>query len=118
MKLVISKNKDGNGYYTKIINDYNGERQEMYFPITLSKNVGELDYALYEVDGFLSCYKTKDGETKPKLVITSAKPTKKYEDKKEELPTNQTGEEVTQSEEYDPFSEFGESIEIDDQFLE
>ena len=111
MKLVISKNKEGTGYYTKIVNDYNNERQEMYFTIALSKNVGELDYALYEVDGFLSCYKTKDGEVKPKLVITSAKPTKKFEEKVEQ-PKQET------TEEYDPFSEFGESIEISDNFLD
>ncbi|MBO7527999.1 MAG: hypothetical protein J6T74_08975 [Clostridia bacterium] len=109
MKIMISKNKD-NQYYTKIANDYNNEKIEMYLNITLGKNVNELEYGLYEVDGFLSCYKSKDGSIKPKLVITSATSTKKKEEKVEEVK-----EEFVET---DPFKEFGESIEIEDNFLD
>lgn len=81
MKLVISKNKEGNGYYSKITNEYNNEKTEMYLSIQLGKNIPELEYGMYEVDGFISCYKGKDGSVKPKLIITSAKSTTKYEKK-------------------------------------
>lgn len=111
MKLVISKNKEGNGYYTKLVNKYNNEESEMYLSIQLGKNVDELEYGLYEVDGFMSCYKEKDGSVKPKLVITSAKPTTKYE-KKEEKDINE------KIHENDPFEEYGEKIEVNDSFLD
>ena len=110
MKLVISKNKDEN-YYTKIVNKYNNEESEMYLNIQLGKSVGELEYGLYEVDGFLSCYNSKDGSVKPKLVITSAKPTTKFE-KKEEKDINE------QIHENDPFEEYADKVEIDDTFLD
>ncbi len=111
MKLVISKNKEGNGYYTKLVNNYNNEKSEMYISIQLGKNVDELEYGLYEVDGFMSCYKGKDGSLKPKFVITSAKPITKYE-KKEEKDINK------KIHENDPFEEMSEQIEIDDNFLD
>lgn len=111
MKLVISKNKDGKGYYTKLVNKYNNEESEMFLSIQLGKNVKELEYGLYEVDGFLSCYNSKDGDVKPKLVITSAKPTTKFE-KKEEKDIN---EEIHTN---DPFEEYGNMVEIDDAFLD
>lgn len=110
MKLVISKNKDGNGYYTKIVNKYNNEESEMYLSIQLGKSIGELEYGLYEVDGFLSCYNSKDGNVKPKLVITSAKPTTKFEKKEKDI-----NEEIHEN---DPFEEMSEKIEIDDTFLD
>ena len=110
MKLVISKNKDGH-YYTKLVNKYNNEESEMYLNIQLGKNVSELEYGLYEVDGFLSCYNSKEGNVKPKLIITSAKPTTKFE-KKEEKDIN---EEIHEN---DPFEQMSEQIEIDDQFLD
>ena len=112
MKLVISKNKDNTGYYSKITNEYNNEKTEMYLSIQLGKSIPELEYGLYEVDGFISCYKGKDGSVKPKLIITSAKPTTKYE-KKDTIKTK----EVDAS---DPFQEMGEQIELEitDNFLE
>lgn len=111
MKLLISKNKDGNGYYTKITNEYNNEKNEMYLSIQLGKNVNELEYGLYEIDGFISCYKGKDGNVKPKLVVTSAKPITKNE-KKEEKDIN----EEIQSD--DIFAEYGEQVEITDDMLD
>lgn len=101
MKLMISKNKDGKGYYTKLTNEYNNEKTEMYLSLQLSKNVGDLEYGLYEVDGFFSCYKSKD-EVKPKFIITSAKKPIKVEQK------NTT----------DPFDEMGEQVSIDDNLLD
>lgn len=69
MKLVISKNKEGNGYYTKVQNDYNGKHTEKYLSLTLPKGV-DVEYGLYDVDGFLSTYEKKDGVVEFKLVIT------------------------------------------------
>ena len=117
MKLVISKNKEGNGYYSKIVNEYNNEKSEMYLSIQLGKSVGELEYGLYEVDGFISCYNSKDGSVKPKLVITSAKHTTKYE-KKEEHNHNTTSNTITHDDlqDDDPFEQM--SIEISDDFLD
>lgn len=112
MKIVISKNKDGNGYYTKLSNEYNNQKSEMYMSLQIPKE-NNLEYGLYEVDGFLTCYTGKDGQVKPKFVVTNAIPTTKYEKKqKVEQPIEQP------IEENDPFEEFGESIDIDDNFLE
>lgn len=111
MKLMISKNKDGN-YYTKITNEYNNEKTEMYLNIQLGKNIKELEYGLYEIDGFISCYKSKDGSVKPKLIITKATPTQKIEKKEEPIL------EEPKQEEYDPFAEFGESVSIEDNMLD
>ena len=79
MKLVISKNKEGNGYYSKIQNDYNGKHTEKYLSIQVPKDT-ELEYGLYEVDGFLSTYEKKDGIVEFKLVITDANKIEKKED--------------------------------------
>lgn len=108
MKIVISKNKDGNGYYTKLSNEYNNQKSEMYMSLQIPKG-NDLEYGLYEVDGFLSCFTAKDGTVKPKFVITNAVPTTKYE--KKEAPTEAPTEE-------DPFSAFGREVEIEDNFLE
>lgn len=69
MKIMISKNKDGNGYYTKIQNDYNGKHTEKYLTLQLPRDT-ELEYGLYDVDGFLSTYEKRDGTVEFKLVIT------------------------------------------------
>ena len=37
MKMVISKNKDGNGYYTKLSNEYNNQKSEMYMSLQIPK---------------------------------------------------------------------------------
>ena len=105
MKLVISKNKDGNGYYTKLSNEYNGQKSEMYLSLQLGKGLGELEYGLYEVDGFMSCYTAKDG-VKPKMIITKAT---KIE-KKAELVEDKNVE-------IDPYAEFGKQIELTDEDL-
>ena len=109
MKLMICKNDKG--YYTKLVNEYNNEKYEMYLSLQLGKSVSELEYGLYEVDGFLSCYNSKDG-IKPKLIITSAKPTTKFEKKEEKKDINE------QIHEDDPFQEYGDKIEINDNFLD
>ena len=113
MKLVISKNKDSNGYYTKLQNEYMNQKSEMYLSLQIPKG-NDLEYGLYEVDGFLSCYTAKDGQVKPKFVVTNAIPTKKYEDKPK------TNSEILKDtmEGKDPFAEFGEQVSINDNFLE
>ena len=70
MKLVISKSKDGKGYYTKIQNDYNDKHIEKYLSISVPKGT-EIEYGLYDVDGFLSVYEKKDGTAEFKLVVTN-----------------------------------------------
>ena len=108
MKIMISKNRDGNGYYTKLSNEYNNQKSEMYMSLQIPKG-NDLEYGLYEVDGFLSCFTAKDGTVKPKFVITNAVPTTKYE--KKEAPVEAPTEE-------DPFTAFGREVEIEDNFLE
>ena len=102
MKLVISKNKEGNGYYTKLSNEYNGQKSEMYLSLQLGKGLGELEYGLYEIDGFMSCYTAKDG-VKPKMIITKATKV----EKKAKLV-------VDEKVENDPYAEFGEELELTD----
>lgn len=79
--------------------------------------------SLIGLDGQLRCetFEKKDGTTgyKTYVFVNNIEYLEsKKEDKKEELSTNQTSKEITQNEEYDPFSEFGESVEITDNFLD
>ena len=104
MKLTISKSKDSKGYYTTIKNSYNGEDMKMYMPVQLKKGL-ELEFGTYEVNCFLSCYKTQNGEIKPKIVVTGLK-----EDKKEQNKEEPKKEKLSD----DIFSDFGNSIEIED----
>lgn len=106
MKLMICKNKDGSGYYSKIQNDFNGKHTEKYLNLQIPKQ-NNLEYGLYEVDGFISCYEKKDGTTEFKFVVTNAIPTKKYEKK-------QVKKETTT----DIFTQFGEEIDIEDNMLD
>lgn len=105
MKLMISKNDKG--YYTKITNEYNNEKTELYLTIQLSKSLGELEYGLYEVDGFMSCFNSKDG-VKPKLILTSAR---KIEKKSNEITHNDLQDD-------DPFTQYAEQVEINDDMLD
>lgn len=91
MKLVISKNKNGKGYYSKIQNDFNGKHTEKYLSLQLPKD-NEYEYGLYDVDGFLSTYEKKDGTVEFKLVVTDINLNKKYE-KKETNPFADFGNE-------------------------
>lgn len=99
MKLMISKSRDGNGYYTKVQNDYNGKHTEKYLSLQLPRGT-DLEYGLYDVDGFLSTYEKKDGSVEFKLVITDVTQIQQY---KETTPKENN---VPQ----DPFEEFGEHI--------
>lgn len=106
MKISISKNKEGTGYYTTLKNNYKNENLKMYMTVQLKQGL-EVDYGVYDVNCFLSCYKTQNGEIKPKLVVTEIK-----------------GKPATTKEENGPFadySDFGEQIQIDlddDNFLD
>ena len=84
MKLVISKSKEGNGYYTKLKNDYNGKHIEKYLALQIPKGT-DLEYGLYDVDGFLSPYERKDGTTEFKLVVTNIMPIEKYDNTLKEM---------------------------------
>ena len=98
MKINISKNKENRGYYTTIKNKYKNEEMKMYMTVQLKQGLGDIDYGVYDVNCFLSCYKTQNGEIKPKLVVTEIKG----------KPA------ITQEEtENDPFELFGKEIEID-----
>lgn len=110
MKLMISKSKDGNSYYSKITNEYNNQKTEMFLSLQLSKSIGELEYGLYNVDGFMSCYKAKDGTVKPKLIITSATPVTKKQNKNTVYAKDIDSNSV--------FEEFGNEIDITDQLLD
>ncbi len=43
MKLMISKSKDGNSYYSKITNDYNGKHTEKFLSLQIPKQ-NNLEY--------------------------------------------------------------------------
>lgn len=98
MKITISKSKDGKGYYTKLKNKYNNEEYSMYLSVQLKQGLS-LDYGTYDVDCFLSCYKSKDGSIKPKLVITGLKEDVKQEqtDIYAQFGTTITAEEIDES---------------------
>ena len=98
MKLVISKSKDGKGYYSKIQNDYNGKHTEKYLNIQVPKDT-DLEYGLYEVDGFLSTYEKKDGTVELKFIIT------KY--------AKLINEEKKQEPKEDPYVDMGKQVTLD-----
>lgn len=101
MKLVISKSRDGKGYYTKVQNDFNGVHTEKYLSLQIPRGT-ELDYGLYDVDGFLSTYQKKDGTVEFKLVVTDVTQVKQFKE----------------TEKKEPFKEFGESIKTESQIGE
>lgn len=102
MKLMISKTKDGKSYYSKIQNDYMGKHTEKYLNLQIPKE-NNLEYGLYDVDGFISCYEKKDGTTEFKFVVTNAVPVTKKQTKKETT---------------DPFTQFGKEIDVEDNMLD
>ena len=99
MKLVISKSKDGKGYYSKIQNDYNEKHTEKYLNIQVPKGE-DLEYGLYEVDGFLSTYSKKDGTVDFKFIVT------KY--------AKLLNEEKKQEPKEDPYADMGRQVSIDE----
>ena len=106
MKINISKGKDNKGYYTTLKNKYNNEEFKTYMTVQLKKELGDIDYGVYDVNCFLSCYKTQSGEVKPKLVVTEIKG-------KPAITQEETNS--------DPYADFGEQIQIDlddDNFLD
>lgn len=98
MKIVISKSRDGNGYYTKVQNDYNGKHTEKYLSLQLPRGV-DVDYGLYDIDGFLSTYEKKDGSVEFKLVITNLTLIKQFKE-----PQNVSN---------NPFKDFGNSFKTE-----
>ena len=103
MKLVISKSRDGKGYYTKVQNDFNGVHTEKYLSLQIPRGT-ELEYGLYDVDGFLSTYQKKDGTVEFKLVVTDVTQIKQF---KETDPFKTFGDNIKTK------SQIGEQIEID-----
>ena len=100
MKISISKSKDNKGYYTTLKNKYNNEEFKTYMTVQLKKELGDIDYGVYDVNCFLSCYKTQNGEIKPKLVVT--------EIKGKPATTKESNEDI--------FESFGNEVVIDDNF--
>lgn len=98
MKLVISKSRDGKGYYTKVQNDFNGKHTEKYLSLQIPRGT-ELEYGLYDVDGFLSTYQKKDGTVEFKLVVTDVTQVKQF--KEVEKTSN------------NPFKDFGDNIKTE-----
>lgn len=103
MKIVISKSRDGNGYYTKVQNDYNGKHTEKYLSLQLPKGT-DVDYGLYDIDGFLSTYEKKDGNVEFKLVITDLTQIQQFKE-----PQNTSN---------NPFKNFGDNIKTESQIGE
>lgn len=103
MKIVISKNRDGNGYYTKVQNDYNGKHTEKYLSLQLPRGT-DVEYGLYDIDGFLSTYEKKDGNVEFKLVITDLTQIQQFKE-----PQNTSN---------NPFKDFGDNIKTESQIGE
>ena len=103
MKIVISKSRDGNGYYTKVQNDYNGKHTEKYLTLQLPKGV-DVEYGMYDIDGFLSTYEKRDGTVEFKLVITDLTQIQQFKE-----PQNISN---------NPFKDFGDNIKTESQIGE
>lgn len=104
MKLTISKREDGS-YYTKLKNDYNGVKSEYYMNVQLPKG-GNVEFGTYDVACFLSCYNTKDGISKPKVVVT--------EIKSKEPIKNKSQSEIIADVMTNPYEDFENQVSIDD----
>lgn len=67
-KLYIAKNKYGY-YYCKISNQH--QKCDLIMSVNLPKGV-ELaqNYGTFDCEYFVSCYKTKDGDIRPSIVVT------------------------------------------------
>lgn len=112
MKLAISKNREGSGYYTTLKNNYQGKESKMYMSVQLAKGL-ELEFGTYDVNCFLSCYTTKNGEVKPKIVVTGLK-----ENNKQTVSQNSTQNSTQSDTQTDIYSEFGEEVVISDDWLD
>lgn len=110
MKLVISKSRDGKGYYTKVQNDFNGVHTEKYLSLQIPRGT-ELEYGLYDVDGFLSTYQKKDGTVEFKLVVTDVTQVKQFKETEPSDPFKTFGDNIKTE------SEIGQQIEITDEDL-
>lgn len=104
MKLTISKREDGS-YYTKIKNEYNGVKSEYYMNVQLPKGEN-VEFGTYDVACFLSCYNTKDGNSKPKIVVT--------EIKSKEPIKNKSQSEIIADVMTNEYEDFGKQVTIDD----
>lgn len=68
MKIWI--NKGQYGFSTLLKNEYNGEKTTMFMDVQFSKGIEPQDTIYANItDSFLSCYKTRNEEVKPKLVV-------------------------------------------------
>lgn len=110
MRITISKSRNGNSYYTTLKNNYNGVESKMYMSVQLPRDM-KLEYGTYDVNCFLSCYKSNNGDVKPKLVVTSLKD-------KNLTSNEQVGVQVNEQVNNDPYAEFGEDINLDDNWLD
>ena len=107
MRLTISKSRNGNGYYTTLKNNYNGVESKMYISVQLPRDM-ELEFGTYDFNCFLSCYTGNDGIVKPKIVVTSLKDNKSSSTKKNVQVSKEDNSPAS-----DPYTEFGEEINID-----
>ena len=92
MKLIISKNKD-----------YNGKHTEKYLSLQLPRGT-DVEYGLYEIDGFLSTYEKRDGSVEFKLVITDLTQIQQFKE--------------SQNTSNNPFKDFGDNIKTESQIGE
>lgn len=110
MKITVSRNNNGS-YYTILKNNYNGVESKMYMSVQLPRDM-ELEYGIYDVNCFLSCYTGNDGVVRPKIVVTGLKDNNSGQKRK-------SPEKTEKKEEVDPFAEFGEKLDlVDDDWLD
>ena len=103
MKINISKKDDR--YYTTLKNNYNGVESKMYITVQMQKGL-DIEYGVYDVNCFLSCYTAKDGTVKPKIIVTSFKDKEMEEENLIDKPIP------------DIYKDFGDTVSVDDNFLD
>jgi hypothetical protein len=116
MKIWINK-KDFEGraaYSTKLSQKDKESKQEicsMYLDIQFPRDKQSEAGQILLKDGFLTCYQNQKGEVKPKLVVMDYD----YLQASQNLTPRV---EPIKKVESDPFSEFGNTVEIDNDFLD
>ena len=115
-EMIFRKEKDGKVFYSigLSLKDANGNYQNGYMKVSFKKDVNVADRTKIIIkNGFVSFYKTKNGDTVNYLFITD------YEIPEELKATNttETKNVIEESNEPDPYEEMGKQIEITDSDL-
>ena len=113
MELYINKNQYG---YSTTCKDK--QNNKCYLDVQFKKNQEPETDKILVIDAFFSCYKNKSNEVKPKLVVMNYSDKGKPFGQAVKPSENKSNSEIVADVMNDPFSDFGNSVDIDDSDLD